>query len=233
MCSIFNSHRLIKLLCATICSLLCLSAPATPTNGDLPQLGASALASDLQVGDVVFIRVTAKPFLEVADATLSWTNHVGVVIATDGSDPVIAESTFPRSRTTTLSRFLQRSEQERVAVTRLNTPMSAEQQQALEIAAKRRLGIWYDTGFNLHSKGEFCSRYVREVLAEATGTEVGEVESFRSLLSHNPHTKLGFWKLWYMGNIPWQRETVTPASILLSPSMHTVFDGLALTNKRG
>jgi hypothetical protein len=47
----------------------------------------------LAVGDIVFTRVTARPFLEVAEATVCWTNHVGIVVATDGPEPLIAEST--------------------------------------------------------------------------------------------------------------------------------------------
>src|SRR4051812_34362215 len=72
-------------------------------------LGDAALAGKLQVGDLVFIRVSARPFREVAAATNSWANHVGVVSElADGSDnaggPMIAESTFPFSHTTTWSR---------------------------------------------------------------------------------------------------------------------------------
>jgi hypothetical protein len=36
----------------------------------------------MKVGDLVFIRVGVRPFLEVADATDSWTNHVGIAVAT-------------------------------------------------------------------------------------------------------------------------------------------------------
>ena len=38
----------------------------------------------------------------------------------------------------------------------------------------------------LHSHREFCSRYAREVLAEATGDTVGEVETFAHLLASRP-----------------------------------------------
>jgi len=101
------------------------------------------------------------------------------------------------------------------------------ERQRLVAAADRRLGRFYDTGFNLRSRRQFCSRYVREVLREATGTEVGEVETFQQLLARRPGTRLGFWKLWYFGSIPWQRETVTPASVLASPALRVVFDGTA------
>jgi hypothetical protein len=117
----------------------------------------------------------------------------------------------------------------RVEVSRLNTPLTTQQQASVVQAAQKRMGIFYDTGFNLHSKREFCSRYVREVLSEATGTHVGEVENFSTLLTRNPKVDLVFWRVWYFGNIPWQRETVTPASLLQSPSLHSVFDGNANT----
>ncbi|MDM0114989.1 YebB family permuted papain-like enzyme [Variovorax sp. J22R133] len=187
----------------------------------------ASLASDLQVGDVVFIRIGAKPFREVADATDSWTNHVGVVVDTQGAEPLIGESAVPWSGTTTLSKFVARSEGGRVAVMRLHTALTPAMQQKVAEAAGRRSGIHYDTGFNLHSRGQFCSRYVREVLMEATGKTVGEVETFAHLLSRKPDANLGFWKLWYFGRIPWDRETVTPASLLNSPELRPVFDGVA------
>jgi len=179
----------------------------------------------MAVGDVVFIRVSALPFKKVASATQSWTNHVGIVIDVSGPEPLIGESAFPISKATPLSRFVARSEGGRVAVSRLNTPLTSQQQAAVGRSAQKRMGILYDTGFNLDSKRQFCSRYVREVLGEATGTEVGEVENFSTLLTRNPNVDLAFWKIWYFGNIPYQRRTVTPASLLHSPSLHSVFDG--------
>ncbi len=53
------------------------------------------VAPQLQGGDVVFIRVGARPFREVAAATGSWTNHVGIVVGSDAAGPRIGESTFP------------------------------------------------------------------------------------------------------------------------------------------
>ena len=177
------------------------------------------------MGDVSFSRVSAKPVREVAAATKSWTNHVGVIGAIEGNEPVIGESTFPVSRVTTLSKFIARSEGGHVAVARLKNQLTVEQQQQVFDAAKRRLGIFYDTGFDLHSRRQFCSRFVREVLAEATSVSVGEVETFSTLLARNQKTNLGFWKTWYHGSIPWERETVTPASLLNSPQLVLVFDG--------
>ena len=192
-----------------------------------------SLATTLHVGDVVFIRVSAKPFREVAIATGSWTNHVGIVIDTDGEEPLIGESTFPFSRTTTLSRFVTRSEGGHVAVARLKVPLTSQQRRQVFTAANQRSGILYDTGFNIHSHRQFCSRYVREVLNEATGINIGEVETFATLLSRRPETDLSFWRVWYFGHIPWERKTVTPASLLHSPELQLIFDGITINDKHG
>ena len=185
----------------------------------------AAIARELKVGDLVFIRIGFKPFAEVATATGTWTNHVGIVVDVDGDEPRVAESAFPLSRITTLSRFVKRSENGRFAVLRLKRGLTAEQQTGVVAAATRRLGILYDTGFDLHSRRAFCSRYAREVLAEATGRTVGKVETFAQLLASRPDANQTFWKVWYFGRIPWHRETVTPASLLRSDEVRTVFDG--------
>jgi hypothetical protein len=91
--------------------------------------------------------------------------------------------------------------------------------------AARREGIFYDTGFDLHSRRQFCSRFVHEVIEEATGVRVGEVETFSQLLAKQPDANVRFWRFWYFGHIPWSRETVTPASLLHSPALGIVFDG--------
>jgi Permuted papain-like amidase enzyme, YaeF/YiiX, C92 family len=208
------------------------AAPAEPAEDPQPatHVGVQELAAKLEVGDVVFIRVSALPFKKVAQATGSWTNHVGIVIDASGSDPVIGESTFPFSRSTTLSRFVARSESGRVEVKRLVVPLTEQQRGDVAAAARARFHILYDTGFDLHSRREFCSRYVREVLADAAGVEIGKVEDFSSLLKTNPDTDLQFWRVWYFNNIPWQRETVSPASQLRDPQLATVFDGFADEN---
>jgi len=189
------------------------------------RVSAQGLAEQVAVGDLVFIRIPALPFRKVSEATASWTNHVGIVLDVCGDEPMIGESRVPWSGTTWLSRFVARSEARRVAVARLRTGLTAEQRRGVAAAAKARAGVLYDAGFDLHSRRQFCSRYVREVLTEATGTTVGDVESFSSLLDRNPRADLLFWRIWYFGRIPWQRRTVTPASLLGSPELRTLFDG--------
>lgn len=198
----------------------------------VPDTRRSGLGRQLRVGDLVFIRVSALPFRKIAAATGSWTNHVGVVIEIDGAEPIVAESTFPFSRLSAFSRFVARSEGRRVAVARLKTPLTDLQRSRIYAAAKKRLGVWYDGGFDLHSNRQFCSRYAREVFRAGTGAEIGEVVTFAELLSRQPHSDLGFWRLWYFGRIPWNRETVSPGSLLASAHLDVIFDGAATESRR-
>ena len=38
-------------------------------------------------------------------------------------------------------------------------------------------------------------------------------------LNSNPNAKLTFWKFWFLGSIPWERKTVTPASLWHHPGL--------------
>ncbi|WP_334068135.1 YebB family permuted papain-like enzyme [Burkholderia cepacia] len=183
-----------------------------------------SLPAEPEIGDIVFIRVTVRPFLEVANATRSWTNHVGIVVGERDGESLVAESTFPLSRVTTMSRFLARSDRGACVIARLKQPLDAEQRRRLVDAAMRRTGVVYDTGFNLASRRQFCSRFVREVVRDATQIVLGDVETFDTLLRRNPGHPLGFWRIWYFGRIPWQRRTVTPASLLESDALRVVAD---------
>lgn len=206
-----------------------LNLPGWPTR-TAPQTASQTaplhtLGQQLEIGDAVFIQVRLLPFRKVAETTLSWTNHVGLVVDVADGEPVIAEGRVPLSGATSWSRFVQRSDGGRVAVARLKTPPSAAQRASMLHAARKRYGILYDTGFNLHSRRQFCSRFVREVMDEATGIKLGRIERFSELLAGNPQADQRFWRLWYLGTIPWQRETVTPASLLRDERLHVYFDG--------
>lgn len=205
------------------------AAPAAAGSADAQpkatQAAPSALFAEVRVGDLVFTRIDVLPFREVAAATGTWTNHVGIVIGRDGTMPLIAESTFPRARITSMDDFVRRSEDGRVAVLRLPTILDAPAEARLRAAADRRLGVLYDTGFDLHSQRQFCSRFVHEVIEEAVGEVVGEVQTLAELFERNPQARLAFWRTWYLGSIPWARQTITPASLLSNPRLLPIFDG--------
>jgi hypothetical protein len=190
----------------------------------------SELEKTLRVGDIVFTRIGGRPFAQVAAATGTWTNHVGIVVGFNWFGPVVAESRIPISCRTPFRWFVRRSAHGRVAVLRLPRSLSEEEIALLRRSMRRRLGRLYDTGFNLKSRRQFCSRFVREVLQESTGEAIGEVQTFRELLERNPGADLRIWKMWYFGRIPWERTTVTPESLYTCRSLKVVFDGTVALN---
>jgi hypothetical protein len=199
----------------------------TPPTRTLRELAATA-----RIGDLVFIRIPFLPFTAISTATGTWTNHVGIVVDFDERGPVIAESRVPLSRRTSLAAYVGRSENGRVAILRLPQRLTPDECERLRTAVDERLGRLYDTGFNIDSRRQFCSRFVREVLAEACGRPVGQINTFGELLERRPDTDLRLWKLWYFGRIPWQRRTVTPASLYADQSLEIAFDG-TLHDRRG
>lgn len=95
----------------------------------------------------------------------------------------------------------------------------------MRAAAHARLGRLYDTGFNLDSGRQFCSKFVREVLNEACGTSLGEVSTLGALFAWRAGTNVRLWKLWYFGRVPWMRRTITPGSLYADPALQVAFDG--------
>jgi hypothetical protein len=59
---------------------------------------------------------------------------------------------------------------------------------------------------------------------EATGLTLGRIQRFRELLAERPGLDLRFWKWWFFGRIPWDRDTLTTTSLLRSPHLQCAYD---------
>ncbi|MDX6019920.1 YebB family permuted papain-like enzyme [Scandinavium sp. V105_16] len=176
-----------------------------------------------EVGDVVFTCIGTTLFGQISAASNCWSNHVGIIIGHDGDDYVVAESRVPLSTTTSLSRFIKRSACERYCIKRLAEGLSPTQKDALLDQVPTRLRKIYHTGFDYESSKQFCSKFVFDIYKEALSVNIGNVETFSELLNSNPDAKLNFWKFWFLGAIPWERKTVTPASLWHHRSLSMVY----------
>src|SRR5690348_5561552 len=85
---------------------------------NLPVTSLREIEHALHVGDLVFTRIPWSPFRQIAEATGTWTNHVGIVVKVGPAGAVVAEGRVPISRRTRFRRFVRRSGQRRVAVLR-------------------------------------------------------------------------------------------------------------------
>ena len=184
----------------------------------------SELSNIVQEGDIVFVAIPNAFYRKVAESTGSWISHVGFIYEKSDDKCVIAESTVPWSKLNPFEKFIGKSDKGRFAIKRLINPPDKESILQLQKAADARMGKLYHLGFKFRSRRQFCSKFVYEVFEEALGTTIGEVEKFGDILKNNPDVSLWFWRLWYFGFIPWNRETVTPMNQYESELLETVYE---------
>jgi hypothetical protein len=206
----------------------------TPRNVDLRRVRDGGAADKLQrtlpllrEGDIVFIGRHHPLYRIVAETSGSWESHLGIVFRDSGGGWTVAQSTIPVSKYTPLERFVSTSENGRFLVRRVRGGLTPVEIQRLRAAADSRMGKLYDSGFGYESKRQFCSKFVYDSFLEATGKQVGRLETFRDVFEENPKAPVGFWRVWFFGRIPWNRYTVTTTSQLHSDRLVTVFDSEA------
>jgi hypothetical protein len=182
------------------------------------------VTAQLQDGDLIFTRISNPIFRKVAETTDSWETHVGILFSGANGTWQVAESKFPLSRCSRLDQFIARSEQGRFYVIRHRDGLTPGEKLNLREAAMARMGIRYDLGFNYNSPRLYCSKFVHEVYQQATGYQVGKLQTFRQLLAANPQAPVAFWRAWFFGFIPWQRQCITTTSEMKSVDFVPVFD---------
>src|SRR5271165_16591 len=202
---------------------LVLAAMSAPARANLDeQTYGAVVASKPAVGDIVFTRIGGPIFARVAAAGGSWTSHVGIIVDYRHGDWIVAESGIPFVRKTPLRKFLDRSDDQRFSIRRLRTEPTDEQRRAMLMFADSQMGKPYSLGFDLESRNTFCSKFVHDVVYAGTHQSIGEIETFEHLMQRNPDAPLWFWRAWFLGNIPVQRTTITPASEMESPLLRVV-----------
>ena len=170
------------------------------------------IIEDIQEGDIIFTAIPHLLYKKVAEGTGSKSSHVGIILKDSEGNWVVAESAVPVSTYCSLEKFIKRSENGWYQIRRLKDNLSAAQIARIKEEAEKRMGIFYHLGFKYESNRMFCSKFVYEVYDAALNVKVGQLETFKELITKLPDTPLWFWKIWYFGFIPWKRITVTPAS---------------------
>lgn len=192
----------------------------------IPKLSEVEMKAEAMVkeGDLVFIDIPHKLFRKVAESTKSWSSHVGIILKDSAGQWVVSESKVPFVQEVPLVDYLRRSSEGRFEIRRLKLNLNPTDCVALREAAYCNSGKLYNLGFNLDSKLLFCSKHVYQTYLRI-GVEVGKIQTFRELLESNPDSRaINFWKIWFLGFIPWERRTVTPASQLIDSKFFTILN---------
>lgn len=183
------------------------------------------LSKQLQIGDIIFTLINIYPFNKIAKDTNCWSNHVGIIIDITHEKITVAESIFPFSKMTKLSKHIKRSKNNYIAIYRIKNGFNLENHNLLKQSTQKRMKIFYDLGFDINSKRQFCSKMVHEILVESAHINIGKIETLKQLLENNKNSNIKFWKIWYRWNIPWQRQTITPASLMFDRKLDLIFEG--------
>lgn len=180
----------------------------------------------LKPGDLIFIDRDDWLYRQIAKVTGSWASQVGLCAQdVDGSGKwFVYEGGMPLVRRVELSRFLSRTRDNRFAVRRLTTPLSLDEQALITEAVDRRVGRFNGMSFNYDANQLFGPKLIREVFNEVLGIMPGEIITIADLRQHVSAKALWFWRIWYLGAIPWKRRTCIPHSLYVDPRLQTVFE---------
>lgn len=216
-------HQVGTGICVLLGIFLCSQAFASTHRFSSWDEACSTAAQDVREGDLIFTDIPTLPFRKVASTTNSWTSHVGIVFLGNNGQWIVSQSKIPLSRDTPLCDFLKASSRYRFEIKRLNRPLEYSEILEMRKTAKSLLGQWYSLSFKLDSKFLFCSKFTYLVY-RSINIQVGEIQTFRDLLRENPNGPISFWKAWYLGSIPWNSRTVTPASQLRDSQFTSVLE---------
>lgn len=221
-------------ICAVI-FIACLAAAPSLRGSDSwraqREVGAAAVRRDLPLlreGDIIFARMAFPLCWWVSKTTgAGWEPHAGILFRDRKGEWMVAQSDLPVSDCISLKKFLARSDDGHVLVRRLRGGLSPEQTRRLRAAADSRMDKPYHFGFDYDDpRRTYCSKFVYDSFIEATGRRLGRVVTFRELLTANPDAPMGFWRIWFLGRIPWERRCLTTTSVMQSANLVTVFDSV-------
>lgn len=183
----------------------------------------SIVESKLTDGDLIFIALANPLFKKVAEGTDSWASHVGIAFKDQSGGWSVWESTFPLSKKTKLCEYVKRADQGLLEIKQTRNTLSKKDVLKLKSSINKMMNVVYDQGFDLEKPNSmFCSKLAYLAFLNV-GLEIGKVETLQELANSNPSFDFAFFNWWYLGNIPWERKTVTPASQLEDSDLFSVF----------
>ena len=110
------------------------------------------VAAQLQSGDLIFMASGNSLFKKIAEATKSWTTHVGIAMRSAGGDWGMYEAKLMFSTLSPLCNFLDRAGQGgKIAILRYRTEFSRTDLLQIKMESEARLGRAYNIGFDYDS----------------------------------------------------------------------------------
>ena len=138
----------------------------------LQLLLTTALAQDVQEGDLIFHTSLTSQSEAIQLATNSPFSHVGIVTIENGQ-PMVYEA-IRRVSATPLQEWIRRGEGGRYRLMRLKTALTEEQLSAMRIEGQEHRSKSYDLLFDWSDEKMYCSELVWKIYQEGAGIELAK-----------------------------------------------------------
>lgn len=185
-------------------------------------LFADTLSSTIQNGDIIFQTSTSSQSQAIQLASKSKYSHMGIIYQIDGKD-LVFEAVQP-VKFTPLAEWIARGENSHYVIKRLknsekvlNNKTITKMQQINE----QFLGKDYDIYFAWDDDAIYCSELVWKIYKEATGIEIGQLQTLSSFDLSHPVVKQKMAER-YGKHVPFDEKVISPAAMFNSDKLSTV-----------
>jgi hypothetical protein len=172
---------------------------------------------DFRSGDVLFQHLPSRLGSVICDVTDSQLSHCGLVVMRQGQ-PYVLEAIGP-VRFIKLQDWLKQGDRLRFQQMRLRDATPKQISDSL-LEAGKLLGRPYDIQYELDEDKIYCSELVYKAFLRGAKIEVGEKQPLKDL-NWRPHEL--FIRALAGGELPLDREMVTPDSVARSPKLKLVY----------
>jgi len=181
--------------------------------------GCSARIPAVADGDIIFQTSTSTQSEAVQQATHSRFSHMGVIF-TRGADPYVFEASAT-VKYTPLRNWIARGRGGDYVVKRLVTGLTAQQVEALRVAARSFEGRPYDSTFEWTDRRIYCSELVWKLYERALGIRIGELQHLRDFDLSGAAVRAKMLER-YKGDVPLDELVISPAAMLESKALKDV-----------
>jgi hypothetical protein len=200
-----------KLLQSLLIAIVLMAATARLSAGEYG-------AYEPRHGDVVFQSLGNSPLIDMIEgSTHSGYSHCGMVVQKDGKWLVI-EAVGP-VREIPLREWIHNGRKDGYAAYRLKPSYSARANDFVK-AAYDFIGKPYDIHYQLDDEKIYCSELVYKAFHKATGEDLGKLMKLKDL-NWKPYE--GVIKQIEGGNVPLDREIITPVAVSRAAQLECVY----------
>jgi hypothetical protein len=180
--------------------------------------GQTALKDDLKTGDVVFQTLSSELSAVIAEVTESPLAHCGMVIRDKKGGLFVIEAVGP-VRVIPFDTFIDNGIDKKFAIARMKDGNGIDFDKVVT-EAKKFLGRPYDFQYRFDDEYMYCSELVYKAFNNAEQLKIARIVKLKDLKYKD---NIEFIKSLTGGEVPLEREMVTPVDIYNSDLFYKIF----------